>query len=137
MATGQVAWTLGATRTSPDVVAHLMPVSQRFPRRKRYDWLMDNLTPHGSLEVCRLVARWCKGPFAPKKLPREAERRALLGDPTHRHVWHCTPNHGSWLNHAARFCGGLPRRFLARGRLTSAGAFDAQLPRFLEDDNAR
>jgi len=104
---------------------------------KRYDWIMDNLNTHWSLEVCRLVARWCKGPFEPKQLPREAERRAFLGDPTHRHVFHFTPKHGSWLNQAELFFGVLPRRFLARGSFTSRTEFDAQLQRFLEDYNAR
>lgn len=137
VAPGQSAWTLGATRKRPDCVAHLTHVSQRFPRMKRYDWIMDNLNTHWSLEVCRLVARWCKVPFEPKKLPREAERRAFLGDPTHRHVLHFTPKHGSWLNQAERFFGVLPRRFLARGSFTSAAEFDGQLQRFLEDYNAR
>ena len=133
VATGQIAWTIGATRTSPDFVAHLQHVYQRLPRMKRYDWIMDNLNTHWSLEVCRLVARWCKVPFEPKQLPREAERRAFLGDPTHRHVFHFTPKHGSWLNQAELFFGVLQRRFLARGSFTSRTEFDAQLQRFLEN----
>jgi len=136
-ATGQMAGTIGATRKSPDFVAPLQHVSHRFPRRKRSDWIMDHLHTPWSLEVCRLVARWCQGPCEPKPLPREAERRACLGDPTHRPVWHFTPKHGSWLKQAARFFGVWPRRVLARGSLTSRAAFDAQWPRFLEDSNAR
>src|SRR5438128_9401159 len=53
VATGQIAWTIGATRKSPDFVAHLQHVSQRLPRMKRYDWIMDHLNTHWSLEVCR------------------------------------------------------------------------------------
>jgi len=137
VATGQIAWTIGTTRKSPDFVAHLKHVYQRLPRMKRYDWIMDNLNTHWSLEVCRLVARWCQVPFEPKKLPREAERRAFLCDPTHRHVFHFTPKHGSWLNQAELFFGVLQRRFLARGSFPSRAEFDAQLQRFLEDYNAR
>jgi len=137
VATGQIAWTIGATRKSPDFVAHLKHVYQRLPRMKRYDWIMDNLNTHWSLEVCRLVARWCQVPFEPKKLPREAERRAFLCDPTHRHVFHFTPKHGSWLKQAELFFGVLQRRFLARGSFPSRAEFDAQLQRFLEDSNAR
>jgi DDE superfamily endonuclease/Homeodomain-like domain len=137
VATGQIAWTIGATRKSPDFVAHLKHVYQRLPRMTRYDWIMDNLNTHWSLEVCRLVARWCTVPFEPKKLPREAERRAFLGDPTHRHVFHFPPKHGSWLNQAELFFGVLQRRFLARGSFPSGAEFDARLQRFLEDYNAR
>jgi len=137
VATGQIPWTIGVTRKSPDFVAHLKHAYRRCPRMKRYDWIMDNLNTHWSLEVCRLVARWCQVPFEPKKLPREAERRAFLCDPTHRHVFHFTPKHGSWLNPAERFFGVLQRRFLARGSFASGVEFDAQLQRFLEDYNAR
>ena len=132
-ATGQIAWTLGATRKSPDFVAPLQPVSQRLPRMKCYDWIMANLNTHWSLEGCRLVARWCQGPFEPTQLSREAERRAFLGAPTHRHVCHFTPKHGSWLKQAERFFGVLQRRFLARGSFASRAEFDARWQRFLED----
>src|SRR5215471_3445542 len=137
VATGQIAWTIGTTRTATDFVAHLKQAYHRWPGMQRYDWIMDNLNTHWSLEVCRLVARWCKVPFEPKKLPREAERRAFLGDPTHRHVFHFTPKHGSWLNQAELFFGVLQRRFLGRGSFTSGAEFDARLQRFLEDYNAR
>ena len=40
VATGQIAWTLGATRKSPDFVAPLKYVYQRLPRMKRYDWII-------------------------------------------------------------------------------------------------
>ena len=36
----------------------------------RYDWVLDNLNTHWSLDVCRLVAAWCELPFAPKTLER-------------------------------------------------------------------
>jgi hypothetical protein len=111
VATGQIAWTIGATRKAPDVVAHLKRACQRLPRMKRYDWVMDNLNTHWSLEVCRLVARWCGVPFEPHKLKKGPQRRAFLSDPSHRHVFHFTPKHGSWLNRAELFFGTLQRRF--------------------------
>ena len=90
---------------------------------QRYDWVMDNLNTHWSLDVCRLVARWCKVPFEPHKLKTGPQRRAFLTDPSHRHVFHFTPKHGSWLNQAELFFGVLHRRFLARGSFTSAKDF--------------
>jgi transposase len=100
VATGQIAWTIGTTRTATDFVAHLKPAYHHWPRRYRYDWVMDNLNTHWSLDVCRLVARWCKVPFEPHQLKTGPQRRAFLTDPSHRHVFHFTPKHGSWLNQA-------------------------------------
>ena len=137
VATGQIAWTLGATRKAPDFVAHLKRAYQRLPRMKRYDWVMDNLNTHWSLDVCRLVARWCGVPFEPHKFQKGPQRRAFLSDPSHRHGFHFTPKHGSWLNQAELFFGVLQRRFLARGSFTSIKDFERRLERFLKDYNAR
>ncbi len=135
VATGHIAWTLGATRKAPDFVAHLKRAYQRLPHMKHYDWVMDNLNTHWSLEVCRLVARWCGVPFEPHKLKTGPPRRAFLSDPSHRHVFHFTPKHGSWLNQAELFFGVLQRRFLARGSFTSIKDFGRRLERFLKDYN--
>lgn len=137
VATGQIAWTLGATRKATDFVTHLKHAYQHLPRMKRYDWVMDNLNTHWSLDVCRLVARWCKVPFESDKLKKGVQRRAFLSDPGHRHVFHFTPKHGSWLNQAELFFGTLQRRFLARGSFRSIKDFERQLERFLHDYNTR
>jgi hypothetical protein len=75
VATGQSAWTIGATRKRPDVVAPLQQVYQCLPRLKRSDWRMANLHPHWSLEVCRLVARGCKVPFECQRRPETVCKR--------------------------------------------------------------
>jgi transposase len=137
VATGQIAWTLGATRRATDFVAHLQQAYQHLPRMQRYDWVLDNLNTHWSLDVCRLGARWCQIPFEPEKLKKGAQRRAFLRDPSHRHVFHFTPKHGSWLNQAELFFGTLQRRFLACGSFRSMKDFERRLERFLQDYNAR
>ena len=137
VATGQLAWTIGATRKATDCVAHLKEASHRLPGMQRYDWVMDNLNTHWSLDVCRLVARWCKLPFEPHALTTGPQRRAFLNDPSHRHVLHCTPKHGSWLHQAELCFSVLHRRFLARGSFSSAKDFVRHLERFLQDYNAR
>jgi transposase len=136
VATGQIAWTIGTTRKAADFVTHLQQAYQRLPRMKRYDWVMDNLNTHWSLDICRLVARWCNVPFEPQKLTKGPQRRAFLSDPSHWHVFHFTPKHGSWLNQAELFFGVLHRRFLVRGSFSSAKDFVRRLERFLKDYNA-
>jgi hypothetical protein len=49
--TGKVVWDLLSTRTSVDWAAHLRHVAGQFPNMKRYDWIVDNLNTHWSLEV--------------------------------------------------------------------------------------
>jgi DDE superfamily endonuclease len=137
VAPGHIAWTIGTTRKATDVVAHLQRASQNLPRMERDDWVMDNLNTHGSLDVCRLVARWCKVPFEPEKRKKGGQRRAFLRDPRHRHVLHCMPTHGAWLNQAAWFFSVLHRRFLARGSFPSAKDFDRRLERLLQDYTIR
>ncbi len=137
VATGQIAWSIGTTRKATDFVAHLKQAYHRLPRMKRYDWVMDNLNTHWSLDVCRVVARWCRVPFEPHKLKKGPQRRAFLREPSHRYVFHFTPKHGSWLNQAELFFSVLHRRFLARGSFPSAKDFERRLERFLQDYNAR
>ena len=130
--TGHLGWHLGQTRTSADWAAHLANVVRQLPAMQRYDWVVENLKTHWSLEVCRLVAPWCALPFTPKALHRGAQRRAFLGDPTHKHVCHFPPKHGSWLKQVALWFSVLARRFLKRGDDDSAQDFATRLYDYLE-----
>jgi DDE superfamily endonuclease len=130
--TGHLVWNLGQTRTSADWAAHLANVVHQLPAMQHYDWVVDNLNTHWSLEVCRLVAQWCAVPFIPTDLQRGVQRRAFLCDPTHKHVFHFTPKHGSWLNQVELWFSVLARRFLKRGDYNSAQDFDTRLSDYLE-----
>ncbi len=130
--TGQVVWNLGKTRTSADFVAHLANVVQQLPDMQRYDWVVDNLNTHWSLALCRLVAGWCNVPFVAKDLLRGVQRRAFLSDPSHKHVFHFTPKHGSWLNQVELWFSVLARQFLKRGDFCSAQEFETRLCDYLE-----
>ena len=123
--TGHVLWTCGLTRTSDDFAAHLRAVVAQLPTMARYDWILDNLNTHWSLEVCRLVASWCDVPFVAKELACGVQRRAFLSDPTHRHVFHFTPTHGSWLNQVELWFSVFARRFLKRGDFCSGEDFES------------
>jgi hypothetical protein len=130
--TGQVLWHLGPTRTSEDFAAPLANVRLQLPAMTRYDWVLDNLNTHWSLDVCRLVATWCDLPLVPKALHRGAQRRTFLSDPTHQHVFHCTPTHGSWLHQVEWWLSVLARRFLKRGDFDSPEDFAARLVDYLD-----
>ena len=113
-------------------LARLVAVVQQLPAMQRYDWVVDNLNTHWSLAVCRLVAQWCKVPCVAKDLRRGVQRRAFLSDPTHKHVFHFTPKHGSWLNQVELWFSVLARRFLKRGNFCSAQDFETRLCDYLE-----
>ena len=75
--TGQVIWHLGETRPSADCAAQLAHVVTQLPAMNRYDWVLDNLNTHWSLDVCRLVAQFCQVPCVAKDLSRGGQRRAF------------------------------------------------------------
>ena len=130
--TGHVVWNVGETRTSTDFATHLAQVVTQLPAMRRYDWVVDHLKTHWSLEVCRLVAQWCHRPCVAKDLRRGVQRRAFLSDPSHQHVFHFTPKHGSWLNQVELWLSVLARRFLKRGDFASAPDFETRLTDYLE-----
>jgi hypothetical protein len=135
VATGEVIGDLGATRTSADFAAHLGHVAGRFGEIPGCDWVMDNLNTHWSLDVCRVMADLCDVPFEERELRTGQQRRAFLTDPTHKHVFHFTPTHGSWLNQVELWFSVLGRRFLKRGDFRSMNDFEARLLAFVTDYN--
>jgi len=135
--TGKVVWDLGKTRTSVDWAAHLEHVRKAFPNQQGYDWVVDNLNTHWSLDVCRLVGRWCGISVIEKELRTGAQRKAFLSNPKHAHVFHFTPIHGSWLNQVELFFSVLSRRLLKRGECNNAQEFEERMERWLSEYNER
>jgi hypothetical protein len=131
VATGQVVWNLGQTRTRTDFATHLAHVVKQLPDRHRYAWGVDNLNTHWSLEVCRVVAQWCTVPFVAKDRRHGVQRRAFLSAPSHQPVFHFTPKHGSWLNQVELWLSVFARRFLQRGNCCSAQDFATRLDDYL------
>src|SRR5439155_6943547 len=130
--TGEVFWDLGLTRTSEDFSRHLGRVAVHFREFERFDWVLDNLNTHWSIEVCEYVAALSDVPFEPQQLRTGQQRRAFLTDPGHKHVFHFTPKHGSWLNQVELWFSVLARRFLKRGDFNSAQDFTTRLEDYLE-----
>jgi DDE superfamily endonuclease len=135
VATGQVVGSLGPTRTSVDFAEHLRHVAGQFPEARGCDWVVDNLNTHWSLDVCRLRADLCKVPFIERELRTGQQRRTFLTDPAHKHLFHFTPTHGSWLNQVELWFSVLGRRFSRRGDFGSMSEFEARLLAVVADYN--
>src|SRR5215469_15203756 len=133
--TGEVVWDLGPTRTSADFARHLGHVACHFRHFAGFDWVVDNLNTHWSMEVCEWIAAFSDVSFNPWELRTGRQRRAFLSDPTHKHVFHFTPKHGSWLNQVELWFSVLSRRFLRRGDFTGVAEFTYRLRAFLEEYN--
>jgi hypothetical protein len=129
--TGQVVWHLGQTRPSTDFATHLAHVGKQRPAMHRYDWVVDHLNPHWRLAVCRVVAQGCQVPLVAQDRRHGVQRRAFLSDPSHTHVFHLTPQHGSWLNQGELWFRVLARRLLKRGDCCSAQDFVTRLSDYL------
>ena len=135
--TGEVVWDLGPTRTSLDFARHIGQVASHFRHASGFDWVVDNLNTHWSMEVCEWIAAFSDVSFNPWELQTGRQRRAFLSDPTHRHVFYFTPKHGSWLNQVELWFSVLSRRFLRRGDFTDVAEFEYRLQLFLEEYNWR
>jgi DDE superfamily endonuclease len=98
---------------------------------KGFDWVVDNLNTHWSFDVCQWVAKRSNIPCDRNALRTGRQRRAFLRDLSHKHVFHFTPIHGSWLNPVELFFSVLSRCFLKRGDIASAAAFEERLQTWL------
>ena len=133
--TGHVIGDLGLTRGNLDFRNHVRHVVGEFPGQAGFDWVLDNLNTHWSLDLCEFVAEWCHLPFDPKQLRTGQERRAFLTDPTHALRFHYVPKHGSWLNQIELWFAVLRRQFLADGDFSSPAAFETAFWNYVDDYN--
>jgi hypothetical protein len=133
--TGEVVWDLGPTRTNLDFRAHVLRVAAHYRDLKKFDWVVDNLNTHMSLELCEVMAYLNELPFEPARLKTQQQRGVWLSDPSHKHVFHYTPRHGSWLNQVELFFSVLARQFLRRGDFGSVKEFEERLAAYLEEYN--
>jgi len=130
--TGQVAYDLTASHNGDDFAAHLRHAAGEMPRAERYHWVLDNNRTHSTPGVCAAVAELSGLRLPERGLPTGKARREWLSAPEHKHVFHFTPAHGSWLNQVELFLSVLSRKLLRRDDFASAPAFEERLRQWLD-----
>jgi transposase len=128
----------GPTRTEEDFLAHIQAVIATDSQVTRWHVVCDNLNIHQSEALVRWVAQISgietdlgkKGEYGILALmPRRA---AFLSDPSHKVVFHYTPNHSSWLNQIEIWLSILMRKVLKRGSFPSVQALEAKVLAFID-----
>ena len=128
----------GPTRTEADFLAHVRAVVATDPTATRWHLVADNLDTHRSESLVRWVAEQSglgdldlgvKGKSG--ILASRQSRAAFLSDPSHRVVFHYTPNHSSWLNQIEIWLSIPTRKLLRRGSFTSVEDLTARVLAFI------
>jgi transposase len=129
----------GPTRTEADFLAHVQAVVATDPQVTRWHFVCDNLNIHQSEALVRWVADLegleqetlgKKGEYGILALmPRRA---AFLSDPSHKVVFHYTPNHSSWLNQIEIWLSILMRKVLKRGSFPSVQDLETKVLAFID-----
>jgi DDE superfamily endonuclease len=143
IASGQViAPYAGPTRTEADFLAHVQEVVATDPTATRWHIVTDNLDTHRSESLVHWVAEVSglgdldlgvkskSGILATRQSPA-----AIQADPTHRIVFHYTPNHSSWLNQIEIWLSILTRKLLRRASFTSIDDLTARVMAFIDHYN--
>lgn len=128
----------GSTPNEADLLNHIHHPVAAEPLVTRWHFVVDKRNIHLSESLVRYVASESDfdGDLGVKgtrgSLKSMKTRAAFLSDPSHRIVFHDTPNHASWMNQIEIRFSILVRKLLKRGNFTSVDDLVAKGLAFIE-----
>lgn len=132
VASGKVWGRFVESRDAKTFAALIREVCESVAHAPVIHFVMDQLSTHWHVEVCKVVAEYSKHVVPPKGLKTGKQRKALLLAADKRVVFHFTPLRGSWLDQIEIWFSILSRKLLEVESFTSVEDLQTKVFEFVE-----